>query len=149
MDGLSILEDEISETGSLMLMSVKPQFSQKIFEGGKTVELRREFASRNGSPVLLYETSPVKKMSGYLRIKEIKKLSMRGLKKLSEKAGVDKEFIETYFEGKKRGFAIEIDEAFELSDKISLKKLRENGINPPQNYCYLKAEKLYNLLSES
>lgn len=58
------------------LMSIKPKYAGQIMRGSKTVELRRMAPNLDKSTVILiYESTPVKAITGYAFISAITKLS--------------------------------------------------------------------------
>ena len=45
-----------------ILISIKPKFVKKIFEGTKIFELRRKIFLKKINTVIIYESSPTKKI---------------------------------------------------------------------------------------
>lgn len=56
-----------------LIMSIKPEWAKKIYSGEKTVEWRKtkpkNFSIEN--KIFLYETAPIKKVTGYITIFDI------------------------------------------------------------------------------
>ena len=52
---------------TVILLSVKPSRAELIYSGDKKVEVRKMMIHRWSSPVLLYESDPVSKVTGTLR----------------------------------------------------------------------------------
>lgn len=49
-----------------ILLSIHPKWAQKIYSGEKTVEWRKTFPKGYSGIVFLYETAPVKKVTGFV-----------------------------------------------------------------------------------
>ena len=61
-----------SKPARYILLSIQPQHAAKIFDGKKTVELRKTFPKIQGSQwVILYVSTPVKAIVGAFQIKHI------------------------------------------------------------------------------
>lgn len=48
-----------------IILSIHPEYVEKILAGEKTVELRRLLPRQNVEKIYIYSTSPVKKIVGY------------------------------------------------------------------------------------
>ena len=56
----------------MVLLSIKPKYADKIFNGTKTVELRRICPKvTEGDLILVYVSSPVKALVGEFEVKKI------------------------------------------------------------------------------
>ena len=121
-----------------VLLSIKPEYVEKIFSGIKKYEYRRSiFKNKNVDTIIIYSTFPVKKIVGEFKIKKIVKDLPEKLWELApENTGIDKEKFMQYFYDKKEGYAIEIGEIKryktpKLLEELSIKKA-------PQSFLYLK-----------
>lgn len=58
-----------------ILLSIKPKYAKLIYEGKKTIEYRKDFPKFINwrSKIFLYETAPVKRVTGYVYFNELKK----------------------------------------------------------------------------
>jgi predicted transcriptional regulator len=132
----------------VILMSIKPKYAEKIIFGSKTIELRRVAPNLNKSEVILiYESSPVKAITGYAFISSITKSSPAEVWNLfSCEAQISKDDFDTYYDGTEHAFAIHITNATRFIAPISLADLRSENIltNPPQSYRYLQMKALEN-----
>ncbi len=54
-----------------ILMSIKPKFVKQIFEGIKLFELRKKIFRREVKTIIIYESSPTKKIVGEFIIDKI------------------------------------------------------------------------------
>lgn len=125
----------------VILMSIKPKYAEQIIRGNKTIELRRVAPNLNKSTVILiYESSPVKAITGYVFISEITKLSpSEAWVQYACRAQISKPDFDEYYQGADQAFAIHLKEAARLLAPISLANLRSEKIlfHPPQSYRYL------------
>ena len=58
-----------------ILLSIKPEYAKLIYEGKKTIEYRKDFPKFVlwGSKIFLYETAPIKRVTGCVYFNELKK----------------------------------------------------------------------------
>ena len=63
-----------------VVLSIKPQFANKIFDGTKKFEFRKAiFKNQNVTSVLVYASSPVQKVIGEFEIGEIFNFDLKTL----------------------------------------------------------------------
>ena len=119
-----------------VLMSIKPKYVEKIISKEKTYELRRNIFKREVSNVLIYSTSPEKKIVGYFKSKKIIKNTPENIwDDLSDKLGVSKKDFFDYFENKDECFALKIDDLKVFKNPIETDEL--NDFRAPQSFKYL------------
>ena len=86
---------------SKILMSIKPVFVEKILSGEKRYEYRKTLPKKDISKIIIYSTSPVKKVVGEVCVKNILILEKEELwNKTKDKSGISKEFYDLYFKDK-------------------------------------------------
>lgn len=123
-----------------VVLSIRPHYSNKIFERKKTVELRRRFpiSAPRGTIAYIYSTSPVRAMVGSTEIEYVIKLPVSEIwKKFGGMAQITKADFDNYFAGTEEGFALKICNARPFSRPISLTELRARfGFEPPQSFLY-------------
>lgn len=142
---IKILRD-MSINEFLIMLSIKPEYSKKIFSMEKTIELRKRLPKYLSKYVLVYESSPTKKIVGVFEIKRVIIKSINGLRQYSKKAKVTRTFISSYYKGKNKGIAFEIRKVFEFEQKIPLEILRSNNLNPPQDFRYVNKGQITSIL---
>lgn len=121
-----------------ILLSIKPEYVQEIFDGKKYYEFRKTiFKNKEVDTVLVYSTSPVKMIVGEFKIKSIVKDNPKKLWELSpNNTGISKEKFLNYFKNKDIGYAIEIGKYIKYKKP---KELMELGIKvAPQSFIYIK-----------
>ena len=123
-----------------LFISVKPEFVEKIFNGSKTIELRKSAPNVVVDDiVIIYCTSPVMSVIGTCKVKEI--ISSKPTKlwnDYSSKMGIDRERYFEYFEGKETAVGILLKEVKRSKKEIPLSKLKMKfrNFHPPQTYRY-------------
>lgn len=120
-----------------VLMSIKPEFANKIFSGEKKFEFRRAiFKNKNIDTIVVYASHPVMKVIGEFKIKEIHHKDIEDLwNDTKENSGIEKSFFIRYFSGKDKGFAIEIKDPILYDKPLCIKK--DLNKTPPQSFCYI------------
>lgn len=134
-----------SDKGTL-LISVKPQFAERIFAGAKRVELRRKRPRLTGGDrVMVYVSSPTKALAGEFTVERLLHAPTADLwLAVKDAAGVTQAEFDAYYEGADEGYAIFMSDSSRLDTPIGLDRLQEIwvGFRPPQSYMYLTAERL-------
>lgn len=127
---------------SNILISIRPEYANKIFEGTKTVELRRIRPKhiKKGSLVLIYVSSPVQSLSGAFMIDEVIEQPINELwKRVHSQAGVTLEEFNSYYTRASTGIGIFFSEVWSFKQPINLQSLKERMENfrPPQSFRYV------------
>lgn len=120
-----------------VLLSIKPEFVEKIFDGSKKYEYRKVLPKRTDiSVIVIYASAPVQRVVGEFRIKKIFSESVCILwERTKEYSGISKEYYMSYFQHKNVANAIEIGE---LKKYKKTKLLSDYKIvQAPQSFCYI------------
>ncbi|HHY80857.1 MAG TPA: ASCH domain-containing protein [Thermoanaerobacter sp.] len=90
-----------------VLLSIKPEYVEKIFKGTKRFEFRKVKFKRNDvNKIIIYSTSPVMKVVGEAEITGIIENTPSELwEQTKEYAGVDEKFFDEYFKNKEKAVA--------------------------------------------
>lgn len=120
-----------------VVLSIKPEFANKIFEGSKKFEFRKSiFKNRDITSVLVYASSPVQKVIGEFEIGEIINDRLERLWDLTgDESGITKEFFDEYFSDKETGFAIQVTNKLKYEKPRCIKD--DYNLHPPQSFAYL------------
>ncbi|KAM3101985.1 ASCH domain-containing protein [Phormidesmis sp. 146-12] len=122
---------------NIVLMSMHPEFAQLILEGKKKVEFRKTRFASEVSHVVIYATTPLKKIVGYFEVQGIQVASPEELWRFySEVAGVDQQFFQDYYDHIRQGVAIEVGKVYQLNHFLSLSHV-STSLVAPQSYVYL------------
>jgi predicted transcriptional regulator len=129
--------------GELMkvLLSIKPEFAEKILSGGKIYEFRKVLPRAAGvKTIVIYATKPVGKVVGEFEIEMILTGSPSSIWRTAGKfGGITKEFFCSYFSGRTIAHAIKVKGARRYRTPKDLSSVLPNGI-APQSFCYIKAD---------
>jgi len=120
-----------------VLLSIKPQFADKIFSGEKKFEFRRTiFKNKDIKKILVYASAPVQKVIGEFEIDEIVCQDIQTLWSMTgEHAGISEEYFNAYFTGKEQGFAIKIKNLRKFKTAQCIRK--DYNAFPPQSFIYI------------
>lgn len=121
-----------------IILSIKPVFANKIFEGDKKFEFRRSiFKNKNVSKVIVYASSPISKVIGEFEIGEILFKDLNTLWKETKKySGITEDYFYDYFVGKEKGFALEVKKVKRYKNELCIKE--SFGKVPPQSFAYFE-----------
>ncbi len=121
-----------------VVLSIKPEFANKIFDGSKEFEFRRAiFKNKNVKSIIVYSSSPVQKVIGEFDIAEIFNHNLDELWQLTkDQSGITEDFFYEYFTNKEKGFAIKIKNKRKYKTPKCLRK--DYNLSPPQSFAYIK-----------
>ena len=119
-----------------LLLSINPEYIDKIFSGIKKYELRKSQCRRPIDGIVLYCTSPVMKVVG--------EASVIGVlvdkpdimwEKVKDEAGVTKKYYDSYFSGRDKAVAYQLGRIEQYCEPVTLEEL---GIkHAPQSFAYV------------
>lgn len=134
----------------ILLISVKPEYANKIFEDRtKKVELRRvRTRVKTGDIVFVYVSSPKKTFLGFFEVDFVieKSASKNDLKELwkqvKDHAGIRRKDFYQYYKGASVAIGIYFINAKKFETPIELNRLKDkiSYLRPPQSYRYLNEE---------
>lgn len=121
-----------------VLLSIKPEFAQKIFEGTKRYEYRRViFKNPEIRKIVVYASAPISKVIGEFDIAEVLSDEPESLwNETQEFSGISKSFFEEYFQGREVGFAIKVNRTKIYREPKCI--YETYGVRPPQSFAYIK-----------
>lgn len=122
-----------------VLLSIKPEFAEKILSGEKHYEFRKcLFKEESVKTVVIYATKPLGKVIGEFDIDRIIQDKPDALWKKTEKfSGISQAFFEQYFNGRNKAFAIKVKNPSTYSQPLELAEVIPSGV-APQSFCYLR-----------
>lgn len=132
----------------MILLSIHPEFVDKIKSGEKKFEFRtRVPVSIAADPlVAVYATAPTGAVVGYFRVGSVLSLPPTALwERTKEAAGIARGRFRAYFKGRGTAYALEIAEWHEFAHNCSLETLRGSPV-PPQSFATLTSEQQRRLL---
>ena len=124
---------------STILLSIKPVYAESILSGKKTVEFRKASFPKRVCIMVLYATSPVRRIVGIVKAKAVVVLSPAGAwRRYRTRGAIDKEAFDAYYAGAKKAVCLELDKVRRLAGPVDPKKVIR-GFRAPQSFRYLRA----------
>lgn len=121
-----------------VLLSIKPEFAEKIFNGTKKYEFRKSiFKNTNVRTVVVYASSPVQKVIGEFTIDSILNDDLITIwNETAPHAGISHDFYMSYFANKEKAYAIKIrsPKRYTRARKLSDYNMRF----APQSFAYIQ-----------
>lgn len=145
--GINITSDDICEEvfsylnpgrkKDSVILSIKPEYSSQIINGTKLVEFRKSIFNTSIKKVLIYSSSPSRKVIGLMIINGIDKDTPQNLwNAYKSVGGISKDKFFEYFKGKSEGYAIQIEKVYRFKNELNLHFLI-NDFTAPQLFMYL------------
>jgi len=129
-----------------LLMSMKPEFADRIMRRKKTVELRRKFSTRwIGHRINIYASAPVMGLMGEARIAGVVVNKPEMIwDRFHDQIGCSRPEFDAYVAGTDEVYAIELDEVRPYLEGVSLGQIShliKEHLTPPQSYFTLEKNK--------
>lgn len=120
-----------------IIISINPEHVKNIINGTKRFEYRTKAAKNDVNKLIIYETTPIKKVVAEAEIVEILALEPNALwEQTKEFSGITKTFFDEYFKGRKVAFAYKLGRIKVYEEP---KNLNEFGLKvAPQSFAYAK-----------
>ena len=121
---------------SIILMSIKPEYVDKIFSGEKKYEYRKRLCKEKIDTIIVYSSSPIQKVVGELKIKQVLYDKKNVIwNKTNKYGGITKIKYDNYYENSGYAVAYEIEKAILYDKQKDLKDF--NVRTAPQSYVYI------------
>lgn len=122
-----------------ILLSINPEYVERILAGSKKYEFRKRLANRSIDKILIYSTAPIMKVVGEVKVIETLSASPTALWESTKKfAGISRDKYRKYFKGCKVAYAYELGQVVRYDPP---KELNEFNISsPPQSFIYLSTD---------
>lgn len=121
-----------------LLLSIKPEYSEKILSGQKKFEFRKQKPRRSIDQVFIYESSPSKAIVGWFCIRKIHSGSPEEIwNRFKDYGGIEEEKYLEYCNNSKIVYAFEIDKTVKLDNPINPFDLNSD-FKPPQSFSYIE-----------
>lgn len=119
-----------------VVLSIKPEFADKIFDGSKKFEFRKViFKNEKVKTIIVYCSSPVQKVIGEFEIEKIINHDIDTLWNITQNfSGITEQYFYQYFANKEQGFAIKIKKVKKYRNPRCLRK--DYDLVPPQSFAY-------------
>ena len=118
-----------------IIMSIKPKYIDCIFSGAKKYEFRRKIFPAVVNRVIMYSSSPVRKVVGEFKVGGIIKGHPKDIWKCCRNfAGIMANDFFNYFKGVRDAYAIEIRDVQRYEKEMLIDAY---GVSVPQFYVYV------------
>lgn len=121
---------------AVILLSIKPEYSKKIVSGEKRFEYRKRLPKKNITKIIIYSSSPEKKVIGEVQV--LGTMSMSKLElwdKTKSFAGITYDKYKEYFANSTQAYAYKLGQVYLYSPQ---KTLEDFGLKQaPQSFIYL------------
>lgn len=121
-----------------VLLSIKPEFAEKIFNGTKKFEFRKSiFKSTDVQKVVVYASSPVQRVIGEFTIDTILNDDIDTIwEQTARYAGITRDFYLSYFAHKEKAYAIKIRKTKRYA---KARRLSDYNLQvAPQSFAYVQ-----------
>lgn len=130
----------------IVLMSIMTKYSNKIFNGTKLWEFRKNLPKISADDelvIVVYSSKDEKAIVGEFTAGRILKCSFDELMHITGNENDERaiEWFDNYYKGKEKCCAIEIinPKRYDKSIKLETIKLCDPSFRPPQNFVYIKS----------
>lgn len=119
-----------------MLLSIKPEYVDKILSGHKLFEYRKIRCRPEIDTIVIYSTSPVMRIIGEAQILDIiEDAPEKVWQQTKEFSGISKQFFDNYFKNRQRAIAYKLGHIKKYKRQ---RTLSDFGITTaPQSFVYL------------
>lgn len=119
-----------------ILISINPEHVQNIIKGIKKYEYRKIAAKQDISSIIIYETTPIKRIVAEAEIIDVLELPPEELwEQTKEASGISKKFFDEYFRNREIAYAYKLGKIKVYEEP---KMLIDYGIKAaPQSFVYL------------
>ena len=119
-----------------IIISINPEHVENIINGTKKYEYRTKAAKCDIGKIIIYETTPVKKVVAEVEIIDVLMMSPNQLwEETNKQSGITREYFEDYFRNKEIAYAYRLGR-IKVYDKP--KDLNEFGLKfAPQSFAYV------------
>jgi predicted transcriptional regulator len=125
------------QRSAIAFLPIKPEYAHRIVSGEKRFEFRRASFASNLSHIVIYASTPVKKIIGVAEVSSIGISSPSATwESTKHAAGISREAFRKYFFGKQRAYAIALESVRALEAWLSPHEVEE-GFRVPQSFTYV------------
>lgn len=123
-------------TKKKIMLSVNPEHVAKILNGSKKYEYRTIAAKEDVNSLLIYVTTPIKKVVAEVEIIEVLEMKPEELWEQTKKlSGITREFYDNYFRNRNIAYAYKLGRVLKYSEPL---ELSDFGVkHAPQSFIYI------------
>ena len=125
---------------AIAFVSIKPKYAERILSGKKRHEFRRVPMRRDVEHIVIYSSSPQKRIVAIATVKEVRTAAPSVLwDETKAHAGIVRKEFREYFSGARRGFAISLEEITPLPVALDPGRIRDR-FTIPQSFSYVDSD---------
>ena len=119
-----------------IVISINPVHVDNIINGSKKFEYRKKAAKRDINKIIIYETTPIKRVVAEVEIIDVLIMPPEELwNETKEKSGISKGFFDEYFKNRTVAYAYKLGKVKTYKEP---KKLEDFGLKfAPQSFAYV------------
>lgn len=131
----------------IAFLPIKPVYAKRLLSGKKKYEFRRNPIRHDLTHVIIYASSPIKKIIGVAEVQKVMVASPSATWEQSKQvAGISRKAFREYFQGKKQAYAIKIKKIIQFGKWISPVAM-DNGFKVPQSFTYVNSYFLHKVVN--
>lgn len=121
-----------------LIISIKPQFVDKILSGHKYFEYRKKIFKKQINDIYIYSSFPEKKIVGKFQYSGYIEGSPEEIwVKTHDRSGISAKFFFSYYAGKKIAYAIKIASLIIFEAPVD-PYIKNTAFRPPQSFMYVE-----------
>lgn len=120
-----------------IIISINPEHVQNIINGTKKYEYRTKAAKSDVKKIIIYETTPIKRIVAEAEIVDVLEMKPEELwKETKEQSGITKKFFDSYFKNREVAYAYKLGRVKRYEEP---KTLQDFGLKcAPQSFVYIQ-----------
>lgn len=133
----------------MILLSIHPEYVEKILKGEKTFEFRKKIPNcfKDDQRIAIYSTSPVRRVVAYVDAGDVISGKPSAVwRQTSKMAGLSKIEFDSYFYGREVACAIPIECVHRINKPITLRQAGYTS-GAPQSFSYLTPKQITKIVA--
>lgn len=133
----------------MILLSIHPEYVNKILSGEKTFEFRKKVPSRyvEDRRIAIYSTSPVCRIVAYVDAGDVISGKPTSVwRRTSKEAGLSRLMFDSYFSGQENAYAFPIVYVHKLRKPMTLRQIGCMS-GAPQSFIYLTQKQMSKIVA--
>lgn len=132
----------------IAILSIYPDFAEKILIGEKRVEFRKTRIKTTVTHIIIYATAPKQKVVGFFEVVGFDEGKPREIwQRYKHVSGIKRSDFWSYYSPNNKAFAIKVGRVFPLHSPLPLKNVTNREVIP-QSFCYVDKKALDSFFKE-
>ena len=128
------------KTNRVVLLSIKPVYAMRIFNGHKQYEFRKRQFPEYVCKVVVYASRPVCRVIGEFNVDRVERGTPQEIwRKCSFLSGIERKDFFKYYENTTNAIALKIESPILYTKPLDISIFCDR---PPQSYCYIQDAQL-------